>query len=285
MEEKSKQTKKSNKGLIICVIIILLIIILFVAAKFIKDNEGMTYLEKFKNLFVIQDHMDLEKDNTSKYFLADYLKLEEKIGRDENFKYESVEFTNKLPSDLYEEFLQAQEEFMDEEEEKYFIKRELKTSAEIYDNMLFVFAIQTSYTQHMPVTDSFYSLYINLENNTVLSKNDVLAFFDYNIEGVYHKVLEALIENTNADHYYLQDEITIVDKEEFLKNIPLYAQGLSNEEVILIHLYMDEGRLHVAYIESSILSFLDLNYDRFMINETVNNIELVIITDEEVFTN
>ena len=199
--------------------------------------------------------------------------------------YESVEFTNKLPSDLYEEFLQAQEEFMDEEEEKYYIKRELKTNAEIYDNILFVFAIQTSYTQHMPVTDSFYSLYINLENNTVLSKNDVLAFFDYNIEGVYHKVLEALVENTNADHYYLQDEITIVDKKEFLKNIPIYAQSLSNEEVILIHLYMDEGSLHVAYIESSILSFLDLTYDRFMINETVNNIELVIITDEEVFTN
>ena len=79
MEGKLKQTKKNKKGLIICAIIILLIIILFVAAKFIKDNEGITYLEKFKNLFVIQDHMDLEKDNTSKYFLADYLKIEENI--------------------------------------------------------------------------------------------------------------------------------------------------------------------------------------------------------------
>ena len=279
---KNNGTNKSKKGIIICVIVIFLILVLIIAAKFIKDSNDISYLDKFKNLFIIQDNPDLETGKTDiTYSLNDYLVIEEKIGRDENFKYEQIVFTKELPEDLYKEFIEVQEEFMDTETEQYYVRRELITSAEIYNNILYILSVQTSYTQDMPVVDSFYTLTINLENKKALSNNDVIAIFEYNLEGVFYKVLEDLIENTNADHYYLSDEVTIVTKEEFRKNIPVYAQTLSKEEIVLAKLYMQKEKLYVGYIESSILSFLDLTYDRFIINETVNSFELEIINNTE----
>ncbi len=279
---KNNGTNKSKKGIIICVIVIFLILVLIIAAKFIKDSNDISYLDKFKNLFIIQDNPDLETGKTDiTYSLNDYLVIEEKIGRDENFKYEQIVFTKELPEDLYKEFIEVQEEFMDTETEQYYVRRELITSAEIHNNILYILSVQTSYTQDMPVVDSFYTLSINLENKKALSNNDVIAIFEYNLEGVFYKVLEDLIENTNADHYYLSDEVTIVTKEEFRKNIPVYAQTLSKEEIVLAKLYMQKEKLYVGYIESSILSFLDLTYDRFIINETVNSFELEIINNTE----
>ena len=279
---KNNGTNKSKKGIIICVIVIFIFLALIIAAKFIKDNNGISYLDKFKSLFIIQDNPDLETEKTDiTYSLNDYLAIEEKIGRDENFKYEQIVFTKELPEDLYKEFIEIQEEFMDSEVEQYYVRRELITSAEIYNNILYILSVQTSYTQDMPVVDSFYTLTINLENKKALSNNDVIAIFEYNLEGVFYKVLEDLIENTNADHYYLSDEVTTVTKEEFRKNIPVYAQTLSKEEIVLAKLYIQKEKLYVGYIESSILSFLDLTYDRFIINETVNSFELVIINNTE----
>ncbi len=279
---KNNKINKSMKGIIVCVIVIFIFLALIIAAKFIKDNNGISYLDKFKSLFIIQDNPDLETEKTDiTYSLNDYLAIEEKIGRDENFKYEQIVFTKELPEDLYKEFIEIQEEFMDSEVEQYYVRRELITSAEIYNNILYILSVQTSYTQDMPVVDSFYTLTINLENKKALSNNDVIAIFEYNLEGVFYKVLEDLIENTNADHYYLSDEVTTVTKEEFRKNIPVYAQTLSKEEIVLAKLYIQKEKLYVGYIESSILSFLDLTYDRFIINETVNSFELVIINNTE----
>ncbi len=284
MEEKTKQVKKGKKGLIVCTVVLLLIAVLFIASNFIKDGNGISYLNKFKSLFIIQDDPNLNKEEPKdefKYDLKEYLTFEEKVGRSADFNYQYITFTNALSNDLYKDFNLAQSEFMSEESEKYYVRRELKTIAEIYNNVLSIFSIQTSYTQDMPVVDSVETLYINLENNTKLSNNDIIAMFDYNVEGILHKVLEDMVESSNADHYFLNDEETVVSKEEFKKNIPIYAQKLSGEKLTFAHMYVNEGKLFVAYIESSILTALDLTYDRFRINETVNSIELVIVNQDK----
>lgn len=287
MEEGTNQAKKSKKGLIISIVVILLIVVLIIAAIFIKDSNGVSYLSKFKNLFIVQDNPDItdKTEDNQKYNLKDYLTIKEKIGNDENFKYQYIEFTSELPESLYKGFLELQEEYMDEAEEQYFVQIELKTMAEIYNDVLFIYAVQTKRIHEMPIIDNINSLYINLENKTDLSNNDIVAMFDYNIEGIMHKVLEHMIENTNTDHYYLADGETAITLNEFKEKIPEYAQKLSNNKLHLVRLYIKNEKLYVGYIESSILAILDLTHDRFKTNETVNSFELTIVNNEEVHTN
>lgn len=288
--EKSTQIKKRNNGLIIGVIILFLILALLIVGIFIKDKEGVSYLSKFKNLFIIQDNPNVNNkkndktNNNQKYNLNDYITINEKLGKNEYFKYQYVEFTSKLPDKLTSNFIQAQNDFMEKSKEQYYLQKELKTSAEIYNNVLFIYAIQRSYIEEMPISDSVYSLNINLENQTVLSDNDVIAMFDYNIEGIMYKVLEHMAENSNTDHYYFNDDKTIITLIDFTKRIPEYAQKLSNSEQNLAKLYIKDGKLYAGYIESSILIELDLTYDRFRNNETVTSFELEIINNEETLT-
>lgn len=281
-EKISKDNKKKkNKSILIILIIIILIIISLTIMFFVKDENGVSYINKVKSYFIIQDNIQNKKDEAqefNKYQLSDYCKIETKIGKDENFKYEYISFSDKLSSEIYQDFILRQNEFMQEQEE-YYIKRELKTIAEVLKDILFIFSIETSYIEDMPVVDSFDSLYIDLETNKLLSNNDVIALFDYNLEGILNKVLDNMVQNTNADHYYLSDETTIFKKDEFEKNIPVYAQDLSREKIDLVSIYVKDGKLYVAYIESSLLSFLDLTYDKYKINETISSIELFILKD------
>lgn len=291
MEDESKFTRvykrknekqKGRLGLIIIIAILLLILGIITASFFIKDKSGMLYIDKIKMLITKEDINSENSRNIveSKYKLEEYLTIEEKYGSNENFKYQYIVFTDKLPDLIYKDFVLEQDIFTDKTTEKDFEKRELKSHAEIYDDILFIYSVYTYYIEQMPTFSNILTLTIDLNNNTLMSNNEIIAKFDYNPVGIYTKVLENIVENTTAKTYYLEDNVTKVSKEEFTKNIQKYANDLTDVQDLVVRFFVKDKKFYVFYTEPSILQFLNLTYDKGAIDETEKIIELVIVKND-----
>lgn len=301
MSDENKFTRVNNKkevvykkrtGLIIIILILLIIISLFISSFFIKDNNDILYIDKIKMLLTKKNNNNLNDNpnnnlnnisnienvdkNNSKYKLEDYLIIEERKGSNDNFKYQYVVFTNRLPNNLYKDFVLEQDIFVDKTTEKNFEKRKLESYAEIYDDILFIYSIQTYYIEKMPTFSNILTLIIDLNNNTLMSNNEIIAKFDYNPVGLYVKVLENILKNTKAETYYLEDGVTKVSKEELNKNIQVYAHKLTDVQDLVVRFFIKDKKLYILFTEPLILQFLNLTYDKGTIDETAKIMELYI---------
>lgn len=274
----SKNNSNKNKNIITILIITLIMIILGLLV--LKNKNTCPVFIKCRQLFKkdIINNNDIDNENNeNQYKVSDYLGIEKRVENDDKFEYEYIVFTDKLPENIYKDYVESQEFFVNKNNEEGFYKKELKTYADVYKNILIIHSVERSYIEEMPIVDYFNTLYIDLNTNTILDNNDVINLFKYNLEGLITKALEDMIQNTNANNYFLEDDITILSKEDFEKKIPEYAQSLSQIENSYVRLYLNNGQLYMTYIESSMLIGLNLNYDKGMINETENSVELVII--------
>lgn len=275
VKQKNEIVHKSRAGLIIFILILLLIIGLIIASFFVKDKEGVLYIDKIKAILTREEIKDVEKER-----LTEYLIIEDRQGSNENFKYEYIVFTDKLPETLYKDFLSEQDLFVKQDSEKDFEKRESKSHAEIYDDILFIYSVHTFYISEMPTFSNIYSLIIDLKTNTLMSNNDIIAKFDYNLEGLYTKVLEYIAENTKAPTFYWDNGVNKMSKEQFKHNILLYANNLTNVKEKLINFYIKDGKLYISFLEPIILQHVYVEYDKGSIDETEQSFELYIIPKE-----
>ncbi len=270
-------SKNKNKAKLIPVLILVLIIMLGLGLYLYKSY-------KIKNLGIQNEQKD---DNNSgkettkvlyKYDLSDYLKinkLEEDESEEKKYSYEYIVFTEKLDENLYEEYLISQKEFIEGDDSGYYNK-ELKSIAEIHDDLLAIYSIETHYIEDMPIFENINTLYIDLKENKVLDGNDFIAFFDYNLEGLLNKMLEDLVEKSKTNNYILPNGDHL-SKEGFKENIPAYAQQLSQLEFPSIYLYLENGKLYMSYIESNVLSYISVDHTAILPEETVTTINLEII--------
>ena len=260
------KTEKSKKAILIIIIILLVIAVLILL------------LDKFNvltNLFNKDVSMGKEENVLKEYeTIAKYIQIKNSTENDGKYNFEFFEFKENLDSKVYENFLENQNEFMKYDEAYY--KKELKSFRGMHGDILMLASIATHYIEDMPVFDEVSTLYIDTIENKEVSLNDIIGAFDYNLEGLLNKMLEDLLENSKTNSYILPNG-DYLGKEEFKENIPTYAQQLSQLDFPSIFLYLDNVELCMSYIESNVLSYINVDHTTMLPVETVKTINLEII--------
>lgn len=173
----------------------------------------------------------------------------------------TIEF-KKLDSEITSEFMKNHKQFLNQPEHIDGIV--LNTfSYEIKDNILSVYSEEEiKYgVNGLLSTYSENSLNVDLKNNKILDKNDVLDVFNISLESVYTKILNNLIETVDIDEFLLNTQGMLggetIKLTEFKTNVSDYAKELDDRYDLFV-LYIHEGQLKCTYIQWKVLEALGM---------------------------
>lgn len=208
--------KENKKISIFIIILIILIIIFLIITKLLSNNNVLlinSYVSKLENQNINLDNNPCDLENVVKYNNIPYFNI-------------NNNFYNKLNEEILSEFLLRacyQDGFIDYE-------------ASINKNILSV-ALNISYDTDDDLAYLEYKTYnININNNTILSNQEILNLYKLNLNQVENKVLNKLkeyynyeiekkyIENKSFDDYLKILEYTPIT----MDNMNLYIDNKNN---------------------------------------------------------
>jgi len=128
------------------------------------------------------------------------------------------------------------------------------------NNILSVYT--TEKTEYSSGPDyNFYSLNVNLDNNKIITNEELIKMYNLDINSIYEKILNNLATTVTVDQFLLDVYGDILAPtilvEDFKNNISDYVKTLNNKYDIFT-LYVKDNKVNLAYSQREILALLGM---------------------------
>ncbi len=210
---------------------------------------------------------------TSNYNIDDYITV-----KDFNYytnvdgQVKKLEFKN-LPATLTSEFYNKHSEFTNKMSGSAEYSNTNLSNEIFYDisgNVLSVYELDESYLIEYPygeeqgpmdyTTYDFYSININLDEQKIITNQELLEMYKINPSDVFEKILNDIADLHKDDGLLIPTESQAFDNmssKEFKKNINKYIKQINNRFDKIV-LYVRNNNVYVAYDEEDIVRLIGL---------------------------
>lgn len=261
MGEINNQKSKWSFWIIIILIILVIGLTSFIVYdKILSKSCVSTNIEEQNQ----QENNEKEEQNSKKYDVNDYISVTDFEFNKNNIDagtygiVKRIEFKN-LPLRTITEFNSKHAEFI------YPTAFETaKLSNEImYEVDKNILSVYTKETKLYELGNKYncYSLNVDLNNNKIVTNQELLKLYNINSSDMYEKILNNISDTVTSDQFLLSTdgdvtaETLTIDK--FKENIKTYVTYIDNRYDI-ITLYLKDNKLIAVYDQAKILSVLGM---------------------------
>lgn len=107
----------------------------------------------------------------------------------------------------------------------------------------------------------YYSLNINLDNQKIITNEELLKIYNIRPIDMYKKILTNIANTVSIDQFLLDTDGNVAAKtlkvSDFKKNVSTYANEIDNRFDV-IYLYLNNNKVYVVYEQSKILEILGM---------------------------
>ena len=259
-----KERKNSNSILIVVILgLIILGLVCYIGYDKIINNSTVNSNEE--NLTEQkEDKVSSKQENSKEYNITDYISVidfefnKNCIDCGTYGVVKKIEFKT-LPLRTITEFNSKHGEFIYPSAFET-AKLSNEVTYEIDKNILSVYT-KESKLYEMGTQYNYYSLNVNLNNNKIVTNQELLKIYNVNSSDMYEKILNNISNTVTTDKFLLSTdgdvtaETLTIDK--FKENIKLYTSYINNRYDVMT-LYIKDNKLTAVYDQSKILSILGM---------------------------
>lgn len=272
--ENQVVTKKGNKlllGIILGVVIGGLIFgggtYYFVSGISVKDKENANVEnnnDKQNNNKTQNNGNDDIKITNNNYNANDYVEVKNydvsRFVNVENWKVKEITFKN-LPLGTTIEFLRKHKDYIIPAANNNYVAPTNTVIYGTYNNVLSVYTKEEVKGGLVDIINN-YSLNVNLDNNKIITNEELLKMYNLNINSVYEKILNNLATTVKVDEFSLDVDGSLTAKTisltDFKRNISDYSKTLNNRFNIFT-LYVKDNKVNCVYSQGTILELLGMS--------------------------
>ena len=262
------EANKKNGSIVAIVILAILVVVLggyigydkFLNKNTVSSNDNSSVAKDETN---VENNVENEQ-NSKNYNVTDYISVtdfefnKKCVSCGTYGTVKKIEFKT-LPLRTITEFNSKHREFIYPSAFET-AKLSNEITYEIDKNILSVYT-KESKSDAMGTQYNYYSVNVNLNNNKIVTNQELLKIYNINSSDMFEKILNNISNTVTTDKFLLSTdgdvtaETLTIDK--FKENIKSYASYIDNRYDVMT-LYLKDNKLTVVYNQSKILSILGM---------------------------